>query len=202
MRQIFLPFLLLLATFAQAQEYKHRQFTTANGLSSTTIYHALQDRDGYLWLATDAGVTRFDGTHFKQFYKDDGLGDNDIIHLLLGRRGEVGFLSYNGVFSFYKNEKIYNPSNYEFLKDAKFGTALFSGFQDSRGNIWLGTKTGEVFRLNRNGVVSFGRKPDNKTIKNTKNNQKNNQKNALKISPVVFFTKQKMAVFGQTDAIK
>ncbi len=162
------------------QEFKHRKFTTTNGLSSTTIYHALQDRNGYLWLATDAGVTRFDGTHFKQYYKEDGLGDNDIIHLLLGRRGEIGFLSYNGVFSFYHNEKIYNPTNQAFLKDAKFGNALFSGFQDSKGNVWFGCKSGEVFRLNARGVVSFGRKPDNKTAKN-----------AAKISPVSFFHEAK-----------
>jgi ligand-binding sensor domain-containing protein len=178
-KHLFVFLLSLFAVFADAQEFKHRQFTTSNGLSSTTIYHALQDRNGYLWLATDAGVTRFDGTHFKQYYKDDGLGDNDIIHLLLGRGGEVGFLSYNGVFSFYKNEKIYNPTNHEYLKNASFGTALYSGFQDSKGNVWLGCKSGEVFQLNSRGVTSYGQKPVEKIAKNAKNSGK--------ASPVSFF---------------
>ncbi len=178
-KYLFAFFLCLFTGLAYSQEFKHRQFTTSNGLSSTTIYHSLQDRNGYLWLATDAGVTRFDGTHFKQYYKDDGLGDNDIIHLVLGRSGEVGFLSYNGVFSFYKNEKIYHPSNNEYLKNANFGTALYSGFQDSKGNVWLGSKSGEVFRLNSRGVTSFGRKPVEKIAKNAKN--------PPKATPVSFF---------------
>ena len=38
-------FCLFLLHTATAQVYKHRSFATADGLSSTTIYHALQDRN-------------------------------------------------------------------------------------------------------------------------------------------------------------
>ncbi len=123
------------------------------------IYHALQDRDGYLWLATDAGVTRFDGTHFQPFYKENGLSDSDIIHLVKGRNGEIIFLSYNGKLSFFKNGHIYNPTNFPLLQKATFRSPILSGFQAANGDFWLATNSGDIYRVNTKGIDSIGRKP-------------------------------------------
>ena len=155
-------FCLFLLHTATAQVYKHRSFATADGLSSTTIYHALQDRKGYLWFGTDAGVTRFDGTHFKQYYKDNGLSDNDVIHLFGGKTNRVFFATYNGRLSFFDNDKFANPSNTAFLRQAAFNYALVAGFEDVADNIWLGTKDGSIYRLNKNGVQPFGKKSSKK----------------------------------------
>ena len=36
-----------------------------------------------MWFATETGVSRFDGVHFKNFTTEDGLPDNEIIGLFL-----------------------------------------------------------------------------------------------------------------------
>lgn len=38
-----------------------------NGLASNTIYDMLQDSKGYIWIAGDKGLNRFDGVNFTQF---------------------------------------------------------------------------------------------------------------------------------------
>ena len=49
---------------------RFKQFSTENGLSSNLIFAMAQDSLGFLWLGTDFGLDRFDGTLFKHFRKD------------------------------------------------------------------------------------------------------------------------------------
>ena len=35
--------------------------TTADGLSNDSVFAILQDRDGFLWFGTQAGLNRYDG---------------------------------------------------------------------------------------------------------------------------------------------
>ncbi|MBR2771950.1 MAG: hypothetical protein IKD78_08055, partial [Bacteroidales bacterium] len=46
---------------------RFKQFSTENGLSSNLIFAMAQDSLGFLWLGTDFGLDRFDGTLFKHF---------------------------------------------------------------------------------------------------------------------------------------
>src|SRR5580698_3388300 len=47
-----------------ASSYRRTTFTTEDGLGANVINDILQARDGSLWIATYAGLTRFDGQHF------------------------------------------------------------------------------------------------------------------------------------------
>jgi ligand-binding sensor domain-containing protein len=44
--------------------YRRATFTTEDGLGANIINDILQTRDGFLWIASHTGVTRFDGQHF------------------------------------------------------------------------------------------------------------------------------------------
>jgi signal transduction histidine kinase/ligand-binding sensor domain-containing protein len=46
-------------------QYRHRIWQTQEGLSQTSVYIVTQTRDGYLWVATQSGVVRFDGVEFQ-----------------------------------------------------------------------------------------------------------------------------------------
>src|SRR5580692_145062 len=48
----------------RASSYRRTTFTTEDGLGSNVINDILQARDGFLWIATSEGLTRFDGQHF------------------------------------------------------------------------------------------------------------------------------------------
>jgi ligand-binding sensor domain-containing protein len=137
---------------AQSQTTYLQHFSTKNGLPSNNCYYTLQDSKGYIWIGTDAGVSRFDGKLFENFSIDDGLPDNQILQLKEDRSGKIWFLALNGQLSYFYNGKIYNETNNRLLKLLKFNGVILSFFEDSKGRIWFGT--------NKNVLVMW----DGKTI--------------------------------------
>ncbi|MDL2222424.1 hybrid sensor histidine kinase/response regulator, partial [Parabacteroides sp. OttesenSCG-928-N08] len=70
MRKPLLSLLLLLvAVGLLAQSYPVVQLGIEQGLSNNSIVSITQDRDGFLWFATEEGLNKFDGTRFITHYK-------------------------------------------------------------------------------------------------------------------------------------
>lgn len=124
-------------TNAQTTYLPH--YTTKNGLPSNNCFYTAQDKKGYIWVSTDAGVSRFDGTTFENFTVDDGLPDNQILQLHEDSKGRMWFLSLSGQLSYFYNGKIYNEQNNKQLKGLNFNAIIVSFFEDSKGRIWFGT---------------------------------------------------------------
>jgi len=52
---------------AHAQEPRFKTFSVEHGLSQSAVYDMMRDRDGFLWLATQDGLNRYDGYQFEVF---------------------------------------------------------------------------------------------------------------------------------------
>jgi ligand-binding sensor domain-containing protein len=95
-----LPLLLLLTVPAvlspQSPHPAFRQYSTGQGLPSPEVYSILQDSLGFMWFATDNGVSRFDGCEFRNFGPSDGLAENVIFYMRLDTRGRVWMQSMSG----------------------------------------------------------------------------------------------------------
>ena len=65
----FSVWLILSFSFGPDAPAQHQfdSWTTENGLPQNSINDILQTRDGYLWLATNGGLVRFDGARFVVF---------------------------------------------------------------------------------------------------------------------------------------
>ncbi|RYZ96043.1 MAG: hypothetical protein EOP47_24640, partial [Sphingobacteriaceae bacterium] len=75
-------------------------FSEQNGFINNTINYITEDAEGYLWVATNKGITRFDPVHitFKQFNLFNGLRSLEL-NLGSGARlstGEIAMGSING----------------------------------------------------------------------------------------------------------
>jgi hypothetical protein len=55
-----------------------RQFGMEEGLIHRRVLQAVQDEEGFIWLATPAGVQRFDGYSFTNYTTEDGLTTNAV----------------------------------------------------------------------------------------------------------------------------
>jgi ligand-binding sensor domain-containing protein len=84
---------------ARAQIHQFRNYTAAdeNGLSDNFVFSIQQDRQGRLWFATSAGVSRYDGTEFKNFTITDGLVNNAVREIYEDRQGRLWFSTTGGV---------------------------------------------------------------------------------------------------------
>lgn len=134
---------VLLTFFASSlslsQSHSFRHYGTNNGLNSSTVYSCLQDSKGFMWFATDAGVARFNGISFEQFTKNDGLSDIEVFRMFEDSKHRIWFLTLNGHLSYYSDGKFYNEKNTPFLKELFVGESFTAAFEDSKGNLYLGT---------------------------------------------------------------
>ncbi len=126
------------ATYAQRPIFRH--YSTPEGLSSTEAYMVMQDSQGYIWISTDHGVSRFDGYEFKTFTTDDGLNGNTVFGTYEDYRGRIWFFTFEAGLSYYKNGEIIN-----FLKDTLMenwdGVSVPFSMHVNRGDtIWLGVR--------------------------------------------------------------
>ncbi|GEM_PF-5407604 len=96
----------LLSESAFAQHRLYKQYGVEEGLPSLEIYEVLQDRSGYLWVATNKGLARYDGYQFQRFSTQDGLMDNSVLGLYEDHLGRVWFLSSSGGLCHWDQDSI------------------------------------------------------------------------------------------------
>src|SRR6476660_795495 len=59
-------------TQGSEDKYHAVHWDVNNGLAHDKIYCMLKDVYGFLWIGTEGGLSRFDGSTFKNFYYDPG----------------------------------------------------------------------------------------------------------------------------------
>lgn len=67
----FLLFFILIWPFCLVifgQNYSYKQYTVFDGLPQNQLTSLYQDKDGFIWLASKGGISRFDGKNFKKFH--------------------------------------------------------------------------------------------------------------------------------------
>jgi ligand-binding sensor domain-containing protein/signal transduction histidine kinase len=89
--KLLIPVLLLCAVRAggldatrPASDFARRTWQTDNGLPQNTVHSIAQTPDGYVWVATEEGLARFDGLGFQIFDRQNtpALRSNDVRALL------------------------------------------------------------------------------------------------------------------------
>ena len=84
--------------------FGHQAWTSENGLPQNSVHQILQTREGYLWVATEGGAARFNGTQFTTFNQESqsAFTSNDVCCLTEDRNGSLwigtadGLLRYAG----------------------------------------------------------------------------------------------------------
>ncbi len=76
MRQIsfFISLICVFSTLASRNDYTIRYLGVESGLSNNHVVGITQDKDGFIWIATDEGLNRYDGHNFKNYYKEEVPG--------------------------------------------------------------------------------------------------------------------------------
>lgn len=152
MKLNFLVFLTFLFSFnaSVAQHYNFINYSTESGLAQSQVRSIAQDKNGYLWLGTLAGLTKYDGKKFVNYSIQNGLIDNQIISLVTDRFiglwiGTLGGLNY------FDGEKF---QSYLFKEDMAENMVNAIG-QDANGDLWLATDGSGVCKFSKNKFEYF-----------------------------------------------
>ena len=87
----------------------YKRYTVENGLPSSHAYHLIQDRLGFIWIATDQGVAKFNGYSFRHFTAKDGLPSNDVWRLSEDKNDRIWLSTFNEIGYLFK-DKYYRVS--------------------------------------------------------------------------------------------
>jgi len=165
--------LLCLDPHRAITQYIQTSWTSESGLPQNSVHAIAQTKDGFLWLGTEEGLVRFDGTEFRIYNRREhkGLASDYISALLAGRDGSLwigtdsGLTHYTTAFAFRAaGGGIGGDGTFVTLTagDGLTSNIVTSLAEASGGAIWVGTNRG-LNRIregkieawtHRNGLVS------------------------------------------------
>ena len=111
---------------------------TENGLPQNTVHAITQTRNGYIWIATEGGLARYDGINFRVFDKQNTpqLKSNYIRALLEDRAGNLWIGTAEGLVRMH-------TGNFTFTSiEGLPNNAIQSLYQDRQGNVYVATAGG------------------------------------------------------------
>jgi len=135
-------------SFSQEQQYQFRHITTAQGLSTNTVYVVMKDSLGFMWFSTSMGLCRYDGYNIKVFTSDPNDSTSLSGNYLYAEPFEDkdGFLWIgthdNGVSRFNKTNERFTHFKHDPNDPGTIdNNSIWTIYQDRSGVIWIGTHT-------------------------------------------------------------
>jgi ligand-binding sensor domain-containing protein/two-component sensor histidine kinase len=154
----FLLFLFILLHFNSIanESFCFKQFYLGDGLPSGQVYQVVQDKDNYLWFATDRGACRYNGKSFKTYDRKHGLTDEVVFGFHLQDNGRLWFYTYDEGICYYENDTILKPAfNTALIAEVvRQKTIITSLFVSPDGTIWIGLKNMVVLKISPFGEIS------------------------------------------------
>ncbi|MBC3917307.1 diguanylate cyclase [Undibacterium sp. CY18W] len=90
--------LVMWAAPARSQQMPLRYFTQQDGLSNLSVSAMANDRDGYIWIGTENGLFRYNGTEFRRYSREDGLPEPFIAALHVDAQNRLWVANNNTLY--------------------------------------------------------------------------------------------------------
>lgn len=150
--------LLAIASFLviplKAQRYNFKFYGQEEGLQNLAVQVVMQDRQGFLWVGTQNGLFRYDGSRFKAFTKDDGLPGVRIESLQEAADGTLWVGTGTGLA-----RRTGGGFETVSLGDDRAAAHAILGREgiasDSQGRLYLATDRGLLAGTTKGNIVSF-----------------------------------------------
>ena len=157
--KLFTIFLLLILSgrgvILQAQNtpITFERVTAEQGLTSNRINGITQDQSGFIWIATNNGLNRFDGFENKQYTNlandSTTLSSNSVLALFCDSSDELWVLTINYLHRYNKVTDNFDRFRLSEKEENYWYENKGMITSDKFGNIWIGTPTNGLFVFNR-----------------------------------------------------
>ncbi len=139
---------------AQMIDMNFGHIMSDKGLSQNTIHSILQDKEGFLWFATEDGLDKYDGYEFTVYKNNPHLkntiSDNFIWTIYEDREGTLWIGTNSGGLSRYNRdtEQFVNYKNNPADSTSLSNNNVRAIFEDKDGALWIGTEGGGLNKYN------------------------------------------------------
>lgn len=142
-------FLVLTGLVLHAQPYYQiYNYSPENGLANNSVTNILKDNEGFMWIGTVDGLSRFDGVNFVNFTDKNKIYSNlyndYITKLFIDRSGQLwvgtrlgGLLKYNKEMRAFETFIFQDD-----IMSGISGRTISDIAEDVDGMLWLGTNDG------------------------------------------------------------
>jgi ligand-binding sensor domain-containing protein/signal transduction histidine kinase len=135
----------------ELKQFSRQVWQTESGLPQNTVHSIVQTNDGYIWVATEEGIARFDGNRFVVFDRQNTpeLKSNEIRDLLPASKNALWISTNAGL------TRLFNGEWTTFTKENGLPSdEVDVAIEDRDGAVWIGTSRG-VARYRDGGFTWF-----------------------------------------------
>jgi signal transduction histidine kinase/ligand-binding sensor domain-containing protein/DNA-binding response OmpR family regulator len=148
--------ILLISLFLQSiivwGNISFKNYSVTEGLLHKTVYCITMDSDGFIWIGTSNGLSRFDGNSFYNFTHNStnkhSLHGTSINAIEEGIDGKLWLSTEKGIEFFNKKTESFHPLTIPEIQGINFKKNIHI---DNKGTIWLYNNNANILALNQTG---------------------------------------------------
>ena len=118
--------LLLILTATLRSPAQTDAIKKISGLPTKEIYNLMIDSKGFLWIAHDLGVSRYDGVNFVSYASPEqtSLSATDLLE---DKQGRIWFHNFTGQIFYIENDQVHLLKAYDFKAETAFPRIVLLG---------------------------------------------------------------------------
>jgi len=137
-----------------SKELFFHRLTSSDGLSQGTINCIAQDYKGFIWIATNDGLNRYDGYNIRVYRNNindaASISSNQVLKIVPDRKGKIWILTGNGLNLFDPSVDSFTLISNEFLSNQ---TEIATIAADDT-HIWVGTVNSGLIRIDQETLMA------------------------------------------------
>lgn len=139
--KFLMPLVLLLgiSIHGNSQQYNFTNYSIESGLAQSQINNIVEDSSGKLWIATNGGISVFNGIEFKNYNKHSNFFEDQITAIFESKDKRIFIGSAKG------NIYIFENHTFKKINTNKFNAPISDFTQDHSGLIWIAIKEAGLY---------------------------------------------------------
>jgi ligand-binding sensor domain-containing protein/signal transduction histidine kinase/DNA-binding NarL/FixJ family response regulator len=150
-RTLFFLLFTLICNCLLSQSTKF--YSTEQGLSSSLINQVYQDKKGFIWIATENGLNKFNGTQFTVYKKIPGdstsLKGNHVHTLFEDSSGNFWVRCFGGLMKYDRDSDSFREIEFYDEEGGKIYPAVTSICERKNGDVWFASSGIGLFSVKK-----------------------------------------------------
>ena len=158
LKKVFVILLLMIVLEnIRGQEIISINYSISDNLLSSSVNVTFQDKQGYIWIGTNYGVSKFDGYKFINYTATDGLLHNNILDIYEDETGKIWFITSSFYLTYIKNDTIHQYKYNDIIQKELYNNSLYvkNSFSVENDKVVFGIENRGLFTIYRNGNIKL-----------------------------------------------